>query len=184
MSYGRRICICSECSEEKLHYGFGMCSACLRKNKRQNRPEFYLGVCYSEMSRRVKVFDELRPNYYGKDICTRDEFVSYFIKDKNFLRQYKIWQDSGFLRYCSPSIDRVDNDNGYTLDNMQFISQSENGSKDKKIPIILTNVNDNKSYTFTTTGEAANFIGSKRATIFKYKNLKKPYKGWYISELS
>lgn len=180
MGKDRKICICSRCNKEKLHFGLGMCSACLRRTKRETKPSFYLGTCYSEMSRRIKTFDKLRPNYFGKQICTKEEFIQKFIDNVEFLTQYKIWQESGFKRKYAPSIDRINNELDYTLDNIQFISQSYNGVKDKMKPIIIEHIKTGDILSFKTTTDAAKFLGIKRAKIKELKNSEYNYGGWKI----
>lgn len=61
----RKTITCSRCKKEKIHFGNGMCSACLRRTKRETKPRFYIGTCYSEMS-----------------ICKRNGKV----------KEHKIWQ--------------------------------------------------------------------------------------------
>lgn len=46
-----------------------------------------------------------------------------------FNKLYDGWEKSGFQRKMAPSIDRIDNGRGYTVDNMQWLSQSENSRK-------------------------------------------------------
>lgn len=131
INHGRTLIICKICDKEKIHYGLNMCSACIRNYKRKTRPSFYLGTCYSEITRRCKTKTVIRPNYYGKKYCTKEEFVNKFLTNEAFLKQYEIWQKSGFKRGFAPSIDRIDNDGDYTLDNLRFISNIENGIKDR-----------------------------------------------------
>jgi len=135
----RKTIQCIKCQKEKKHFGKGMCSACLRNTKRQTMPHFYLQTCYSELSRRVKTFDPLRPNYYGLNKCTKSEFLNKFLTDSEFLRLYKNWQISGYKRRHSPSIDRINNSLGYTLDNIRFILHTENSGKDDRLPIEFYN---------------------------------------------
>jgi hypothetical protein len=135
---GRRIVICVDCNKEKTHYGLNRCSACLRQMKRRTRPGFYLGTQYSEIKRRCTTKTKDRLVYFGKEFCTKYEFINRFINDINFLKQYKKWQRSGFKRKTSPSIDRINNKKGYTVDNLQTLSHAENSSKDKKKKIIIT----------------------------------------------
>ncbi len=161
-----------------------MCSACLRRTKRETKPSFYLGTCYSEMSRRVKTFDNKRPNYYGKNICIKEDFMIWFIDDFNFLTQYQLWRENNYQRKYAPSIDRIDNTKGYSLDNLRFISQAFNSIKDKLKPIKIISSCTGEMHKFNTTTQAAAFLGAKRATIKKYKNSKKHYKGWKIHEIT
>ena len=177
----RKIVICQRCSKEKIHFGLGMCSACLRRTKRETRPSFYLGTCYSEMSRRTKFFDPKRPQYFGKAICTKEEFINRFINDKNFLLLYEGWQKSGFKRKNSTSIDRVNNNLDYTIDNLEFISHYENSTKDVKIKLKLSN--GKEEFMFNSQKEAAAFLNTHPSTITNCKQLKENYKGWKIEEL-
>ena len=126
----RKRCICKRCNKDKLHFGLGMCSACIRRTKRENKPSFYLGTCYSEMTRRTKHLDVLRPKYLGKKICTKLEFFNRFLNDSDFLTQFEIWKESGYQRCSSPSIDRIDNEGDYNIENLRFISHSLNTGKD------------------------------------------------------
>jgi hypothetical protein len=178
MTVGRRLCICARCSKEKLNFGFGMCSACLRRTKRETKPSFYLGTCYSELSRRVKTFDPLRPNYYGLPKCSKEEFVNRFLTDPEFLKQYEVWQKSGYQRKCAPSIDRINNKAGYMLDNLQFISQSENSRKD--VITSTTLIKDGECKTFSSRKEAAEFLKIRQAVLYHHIKHKTPIKGYRI----
>lgn len=183
MSRKRKTVICKRCGKEKKHFGLGMCSACLRRTKRETRPSFYLGTCYSEMSRRIKTFDKLRPNYYGLTKCTKEEFLNKFLEDESFLELYKGWQESGFQRRMAPSIDRIDNKKGYTLDNIEFISHGENSCKDKKVPVRLHEKNGTVTE-FETMQDAGKYVGRDTATIFRWLRLKDGYSpdGYYFVE--
>lgn len=73
----------------------------------------------------------------GKDICTREEFITWCKDFDNlnvFLALYFEWAHNGFNRWDSPSIDRMDPKKGYTLDNLQWLSFSDNCEKNNKDP--------------------------------------------------
>jgi hypothetical protein len=129
-----------------------MCSACLRNYKRRTSVRFYLGTTYSEISRRCKTYDALRPNYYKMKKCSKVDFINKFIKDKQFLLQFKLWQKNKFQRKFAPSVDRIDNKKGYTLDNIQFISQSFNSKKDCSNHLMVNDV------FFYSQADAAKYI--------------------------
>lgn len=178
----RRILItCSRCSKEKRHFGLGMCSPCLRRTKRETRPEFYLGTCYSEMSRRVKTFDPLRPKYFGKSICSKEAFMGRFLNDKEFLTLFSGWRKSLFKRKFSPTIDRIDNSKGYDLSNLRFISHRENSTKDVKKVTIL--VKDCAIIEVDSCTEAGRILGVSTSFISKCRKKKKLIGGWRIYEL-
>lgn len=74
----------------------------------------------------------------GKDICTKAEFMAWCKDFDNlnvFLALYFDWARNGFNRWDSPSIDRINPDKGYTLDNIQWLSFAENCEKNNKDPI-------------------------------------------------
>lgn len=75
---------------------------------------------------------------YGKGICTKEEFMLWCKDFENlnvFLTIYFEWARNGFKRWDSPSIDRIDPKIGYTLDNIQWLSFSDNCEKNDKDPI-------------------------------------------------
>lgn len=74
----------------------------------------------------------------GKDICTPEEFMIWCKDFDNlniFLAIYFDWAANGFNRWDSPSIDRIDPEKGYSLDNLQWLSFSANCEKNNKDPI-------------------------------------------------
>lgn len=184
MKNGRKKIICKKCNEEKLHFGLGFCSSCLRNYKRKTRPSFYLGTCYSEITRRCKTFDSKRPKYYGKIRCTKEEFMNKFLTDSNFLNLYKNWQINNHKRKFAPSIDRIDNEGDYTLDNIRFIIQRLNSKKDWQYNIELSNYN--QTFILESQKEVAEFFNVSPSTIcnlFK-KELLVQYKGWNLRRLN
>jgi len=176
----RKQVVCIRCNKEKLHFGLQMCSACLRRTKRETKPSFYLGTCYSEMSRRVKTYDKLRPNYYRKIICLREEFINRFLNDKCFLKLYKNWQKNDFKRKYAPTIDRINNNVGYNLENLQFISHYENSTKDRKIAITLKN--NLSVIQLDSCVKAAKFLKISQSYFNEVRLNEGYYNGWNIYE--
>jgi hypothetical protein len=175
---GRTVIECKVCKKIKIHYGLGMCSACLRKYKRQTKPSYYLGTCYSEISRRVKTYDPLRPNYYGLEKCTKEEFIYRFINDISFLKLFSSWKKHNYERKFAPSIDRINNKLGYTLDNLQFISQSQNSRKDFMKPLKLFK-NGKFFKEFPSGRDVASYLKVNPATVTQAKNTGYKIKGIY-----
>jgi hypothetical protein len=84
-----------------------------------------LMMTYNNMNRRVRGY--VKPHLYSElDICDRADFYDWSSKDKSFISLYKDWVNSGYERYLSPSIDRIDSNLGYVFSNIQWITQSEN----------------------------------------------------------
>jgi hypothetical protein len=57
------------------------------------------------------------------------EFQNRFIEDKKFIRIYNEWLKSGYNKQFKPSLDRIDNKKGYTINNTQMLSWTENRYK-------------------------------------------------------
>lgn len=74
----------------------------------------------------------------GKPICTPQEFEAWCMDFENlqvFLMLYFEWAMNGFNRWDSPSIDRIDPNKGYSLDNLQWLTFAENCEKNNKDPL-------------------------------------------------
>ncbi len=106
--------------------------------------------------------------YYGKEYCTRDEFIDKFINDSNFLKLFKEWQKSDFLYDKTPSVDRINNEGDYTLDNMQFLTVAENSGKDKeKLPILMYDLKNNFIREWESKWQAHKELGIPNGNICK-----------------
>lgn len=129
----------------------------------------------------VDELDMLLDKYFGKKICTKDEFISKFINDSKFLELYSSWQDNYFQRKFAPSIDRINNDLDYTLDNIEFISQSSNSKKDwsNKVYVIEGGIKK----IFESQLALANYLNTHTSIISIKINTNKKYKGLEIGKL-
>jgi len=87
-------------------------------------------LTYQKMKGRVKGNNETRERtkklYVGKSICSKEDFIKWSKTDPCFLKLFKRWKKSGFKLINSPSIDRIDSSKGYKLNNIRWISNSEN----------------------------------------------------------
>jgi hypothetical protein len=66
---------------------------------------------------------------YGKGLVGREEYIVWGLSRPEF---NKLWWDyvaSKFDFKLTPTPDRIDNDKGYSLDNMQWITLSQNSRK-------------------------------------------------------
>lgn len=87
-----------------------------------------LMMTYNNMSRRVRGY--VKPHLYnGLELCAREEFYNWSTTNESFVLLYKEWVDSDYSRSLSPSIDRIDSSLGYTFENMQWITFSENSRR-------------------------------------------------------
>ncbi len=95
---------------------------------------------YSNMKARVQGRASRPYNVENKELCTLDEFLTWCYSSvpyKQFLMIYKEWEKNNFKHSLSPSIDRINNSFGYSIPNIQWLSQRQNTSKHTKNYSIL-----------------------------------------------
>ena len=81
------------------------------------------------MLSRVTGIQKLKKHLYmGKDIINKEMFYSWSINDNDFNTLFDNWQKSEYIRVKTPSIDRKDSSKGYTMENIRWITFSENCS--------------------------------------------------------
>lgn len=126
----------------------GKCKECACKDVRENRKkreEFYnnfdrnryrnnirrmMVLKYNSMRRRINGLN-LHSNLLGKELLSKEDFIKWAFGEgkKSFMKLYKVWVKNDFPRKLSPSIDRIDNNKGYVLGNLQWLTQSDNVKK-------------------------------------------------------
>ena len=91
-------------------------------------PHGYLVARYCSMKERVRN----RPNYINKTVdFTFQEFENTF-DTPIFREMLQAYLASGKNLSLAPSIDRIDNNKGYSLDNIRWVTQGENSRKGAK----------------------------------------------------
>lgn len=58
-----------------------------------------------------------------------DTFLEFAKKSNQLKSVYNNWKKNGYIRKLSPSLDRIDNCKGYSIENIQFLSMIENVNK-------------------------------------------------------
>lgn len=142
----RKKGVCNNCGIFKPIKARNMCQNCWHKYKHRHFPNFFLRQKHSQMNERCRNPNK-NPNtikcYFGRVVCELEDFLNRFLNDEIFLKLYKQWQDSNYEYKLCPSIDRINPDLDYVIENLQFITMSENCTKDQ----ILTPINVYKSKT-------------------------------------
>lgn len=93
-----------------------------------------------QYSRRIDVF--MKRMYYGqvqrsKKRChnpptyNRNQLIEYLNNHKDFQILFNHWVNSGYSRWLAPSLDRLDDSKGYSFDNIQLCTWSENKKRHK-----------------------------------------------------
>ena len=73
--------------------------------------------------------------YGGKALLPKEQFYNWALNSHEFFELFSKYKDSGFDRKLCPSVDRIDSNRGYELNNMEWVTHSENsrrGSISKK----------------------------------------------------
>jgi hypothetical protein len=67
--------------------------------------------------------------YIGLPICAREEFYNLALNSEQLKTVFIQWQESGYKSDFAPTVDRIINERGYALNNIQFLSKSDNSKK-------------------------------------------------------
>ena len=85
---------------------------------------------YRNMQSRIGGVQKLKAHLYaGKDILSRNEFYEWALASDKFHQLFDAWEKSGYERKLSPSVDRIDSSLGYEIDNMEWVTHSENSRR-------------------------------------------------------
>jgi len=95
------------------------------KTKKENVKMLYLSIL-----KRVGKKDTTYENI--KMLISKEDFVNFVLKDKEYNRLYKLWKDNDFDSTLSPTVDKIKNDKHYILNNIQILSKSKNSKKGNK----------------------------------------------------
>jgi hypothetical protein len=94
---------------------------------------------YAHIVLRCTGNNKLSLRYKGKKYPTKKQFLEWCYKKENlesFTEIWSRWQEKGFERNYTPSIDRIDNNGGYELDNIQWLSNINNTKKYYNKPFV------------------------------------------------
>jgi hypothetical protein len=87
----------------------------------------FLMRAYRNMKSRVNGIQKLKSHLYkGLFLLDKEVFYVWAREDNNFNGLYWEWVNSGYNKKLTPSIDRIDSDKGYSLDNMRWVTHSDN----------------------------------------------------------
>jgi len=97
--------------------------------KYEKTPKGFLMRTYRNMKSRVSGIQWRKAHLY-KDlsILPREEFYEWALGNPDFWSLFSIWKDSGYSRRLTPSINRIDSNRGYELNNIEWLTHSANSS--------------------------------------------------------
>lgn len=117
--------------EERLiyqrQYRLNNKNACTVKYERTKKGK--LVRTYRNMESRVKGIAKNKAHLYKNlPILEREDFYEWALNDETYNKLHSDWVASNYCRKLSPSIDRVDAEKGYTMENIRWLTHSENSS--------------------------------------------------------
>lgn len=121
--YGGR---CKQCANTKQQES-RLLSGDINTKRYEKTFNGYLMRTYRNMKSRVKgVLKKKAHLYEGLEILDKEVFYTWSKSNEDYIKLHKEWTDSGYEARLVPSIDRVDSSKGYVLENMRWITHSEN----------------------------------------------------------
>ena len=94
-----------------------------RDNAKLNRHDFL--VCtYDSMQNRVAGHKDIR--YLGLEIISRVSFYEWAQNRVDFNMLFLLWKEGGHKLKLKPTVDRIDSSRGYMIENMRWLTFSEN----------------------------------------------------------
>lgn len=111
---------------------------------------------------------------------TLEEFLLWVDAQPNSVQLWDTYRDSNYNSTLKPSVDRLNDSFGYSLDNIQLISWNENRNKGAKAkmagemssarPVAAYNLDGTHHKNFTTTSEAARYVNASTSGIISVAN--------------
>ncbi len=105
-----------------------ICKSCLKiaQDEVRKTKTGVVKVIYNSQISSSKTRNHKPPAY------TVDELRQWFREQPSANQLYKTWVDSGYKKDLRPSVDRKDDDLGYSMDNIQLMTWGENAAKAKR----------------------------------------------------
>ncbi len=121
---------CGETDPSQFVKGDRRCKVCLRKKsqKYKHSKKGWLSFLYANLRKNNN------KRGFGYMEFSKEELADFIFKKnkKKFKKLWKKYKKSGWLRDFAPSIDRLDDEVGYRLDNIQLVAFRENYMKAHK----------------------------------------------------
>lgn len=102
----------------------------LHTAKYEKSPKGFVMRSYRNMLSRVTGVQKREAKFYlGLEILDRHVFYDWSLEtESNFWPLYETWKELGYPRKLTPSVDRINVFRGYTLDNMRWVTHSQNSA--------------------------------------------------------
>lgn len=134
---------CTKCNKEKdldkfrkhsecVNGRSNTCKECFRawtKEYEKTQDGFLMRV-YRNMKSRITGIQKAKFHLYeGKYLLTKQEFYDWAKSSDTFYTLFKTYESSNFDRKLAPSVDRINSEIGYTKENIEWVTHSENSRR-------------------------------------------------------
>lgn len=98
--------------------------------KYEKSPKGFIMRLYRNMLSRINGIQKQKFHLYeGKSILPKNQFYDWALMNDKFLELFNQYKNSNFDRKLCPSVDRIDSNLGYELDNMEWVTHAENSRR-------------------------------------------------------
>lgn len=88
---------------------------------------------YRNMLSRVTGVQKAKHHLYeGRTLLSKEAFYRWAEDHPVYLHLFREWEQAEYDRKLAPTVDRIDSSKGYTLDNMEWVTHSENSRRGSK----------------------------------------------------
>lgn len=99
-------------------------------HKYEKTPNGFLMRLYRNMQSRVTGVQAKKAHLYrGLPILPREDFYAWAKAHPDFAQMFEEWKTAGYSRKLTPTVDRINSAEGYTLSNMRWLTHSVNSSR-------------------------------------------------------
>ena len=89
----------------------------------------FLMRLYRNMKSRITGIQWKKAHLYkGKELLPKNDFYKWAWNNKTFQRLFMKWEKSNYNRKLTPTVNRINPQIGYVLENMEWLTHSENSA--------------------------------------------------------
>ncbi|SRR6266496_494154 len=96
------------------------------KKYEKSKNGFLMRLYRNMQSRILGIQKEKIHLYKNKSLLEREDFYKWALESKDFEKLFSAWEKNCYDRKLTPTVDRINSSKGYELDNMRWLTHSEN----------------------------------------------------------
>jgi hypothetical protein len=114
--------------EERQAYNLRTSYAAYKKYEKT--PNGFLMRMYRNMKSRITGVQAAKFHLYaGKSLLDKEEFYEWAKNSPKFWELYEAYKNDNYNRKLAPSVDRINSSLGYCVENMEWVTHSENSRR-------------------------------------------------------